>query len=154
MRMEAYSEFTVRCRGITVHDGKLLVVRHAHDTSFAALPGGHLEWGEDILTCMHREIVEELGVVPTIGRLLYVNTFQAERGGKSVQPIEFFFEITNGADFLTYADGERSHAHELAEVAWVAPSDDVPLLPKEVMADFSQGILGAVAPRYINGIKS
>jgi len=68
-------KFIIKVRAIILHEGKMLVVRHPHDTSFAALPGGKLEWGEDIRECLVREIIEELGVKPEVGRLLYVNNF-------------------------------------------------------------------------------
>lgn len=68
-------KFVIRSRAIIVHEGKLLVVRHAHNPSYAALPGGHLEPGEGPQATLIREIEEELGVTPTLGRLLYVNTF-------------------------------------------------------------------------------
>ena len=42
---ESIQKFIIRSRAVIIHEGKLLVVRHAHDTSFAALPGGHFEWG-------------------------------------------------------------------------------------------------------------
>ena len=73
----------VRCRGIILHDGKLLVVRHKGNADYAALPGGRLEWGEDVVECIRREIVEELGVEPVIGRLLYINNY-SEEGQQSV----------------------------------------------------------------------
>ena len=88
----------VRCRGIVLHDGRLLLVRHPHDVSHAALPGGHLDWGENVLKCMSREMVEELGVAPDIGRLLYVNTFIDSKN--ETQSTEFFFEIKNGEAYL------------------------------------------------------
>lgn len=150
--MSSRQKFTVRCRGIILHAGKLLVVRHAHDPSFAALPGGHLEWGEDAHTCMRREIFEELGIEPVIGRLLYVNTFHATRDGETVQPFEFFFEITNGDAYLAYEDSVRSHAHELADVSWISPDDGVHLLPEEVMRDFQAGRILADSPRYISSL--
>ena len=73
--MENNKKFVIRARGIIIHEGKLLGVKHPHDTSFCALPCGHLEWKEDIKECLRREIIEELGVNPNIGRLLYVNNF-------------------------------------------------------------------------------
>ena len=70
-----FKRFVIRCRAIILYEGKLLAVKHSHNANFAVLPGGHLEWKEDIKEGLRREIVEELGVVPEIGRLLYVNNF-------------------------------------------------------------------------------
>jgi ADP-ribose pyrophosphatase YjhB (NUDIX family) len=147
-------KFTVRCRAIILHEGKMLLVRHAHDPSFTALPEGHLEWGEDVEACMRREIIEELGVEPIIGRLLYVNTFQVSKPQWDIQPFEFFFEITNGGDFVACEERSRTHAHELAEILWADPTDEPNLFPEQVFMDFKNGVLGAEVPRYINGIQS
>lgn len=111
-----------------------------------------MEWGEDIQECMKREIVEELGVEPVIGRLLYVNTFHVSKSHEEIQPFEFFFEIKNGGDYMECEKRVRTHAHELAEILWVSPADEVNLLPSQVYADFKEGVLGTEAPRYINGI--
>lgn len=67
-------QIKVRCRGIIVHERKLLLVRHSHGAQFYAFPGGHLDFGEDPRECIHRELIEELGVVPVVGRLLYIHT--------------------------------------------------------------------------------
>ena len=90
-------KFIIRCRAIIIHEGKLLVVKHTPESAFYALPGGHLEWGEDIKECMSRELEEELGVRGEIGRLFYVNTFIDE----GVQSVEFFFEIKNAKDYVS-----------------------------------------------------
>jgi len=42
-------------------EGKILLVKHKN-TSFWALPGGHLEEGENIYKCLKREIREEFGI--------------------------------------------------------------------------------------------
>ncbi len=146
--MEKEKKFVIRCRAIIVHEGRLLVVRHAHDTSFAALPGGHLEWGEDAKECMSREIVEELGVRPEIGRLLYINTFI---DGVDTQPIEFFFEVLNGADYLNSDNLARTHAHEISEIVWASPTDDIKILPEKMGADFKRGRLFSDEIRYLKG---
>ena len=141
--------FAIRVRAIIIHRDKLLVVRHAHNPTYAALPGGHLDFGEDPHECLSRELVEELGVLPVIGRLLYVNTFTTERNGEKVQPLELFFLIENGADYTTLAKEGRSHAHELAEVAWVGKSDEIPLLPTQLASDLAEGNLVAEGVRFI-----
>lgn len=144
--MEKEKKFVVRTRGIIIHEGKLLGVKHPHDTSFCALPGGHLEWGEDIKKCLHREMVEELGIVPEIGRLLYVNNFM----GDIKQFIEFFFEITNSHEYLNIGHLKKTHAHEIAEVCWIKPSDNIPLKPNKLWEDFKKGEILSDQVRYID----
>lgn len=144
--MEKDRQIIIKVRAIILHEGKLLLVRHPHDTSFAALPGGHLEWGEDVKECLSREITEELGVKLGIGRLFYINTFTQS---DNKQYVEFFFEVTNGADYLNTEKLARSHAHEIAEVVWVSPTDDIQILPKSLEADFRTGRVTLDEVRYI-----
>lgn len=141
-------KFVIRCRAIILHEDRLLVVKHPHDTSFAALPGGHLEWGEDVKECLSREIVEELGVKPDIGRLFYINTFA---DGEKTQPIEFFFEVTNGRDYLDTEKLTRSHAHELSEICWASPTSDIKILPQKLAQDLKNGEIESNEIRYIKG---
>ncbi len=34
----------IKCRGIIIHQGKLLVLRHSKEATFFAIPGGELEY--------------------------------------------------------------------------------------------------------------
>ncbi|HET9641390.1 MAG TPA: NUDIX domain-containing protein [Candidatus Paceibacterota bacterium] len=140
------NKFVIRCRAIIIHDEKLLVVSHPHDTSFYALPGGHLEWGENAHECMRREIIEELGVEPEIGRLLYVNTFM---DGNTKQPFEFFFEVLNGSDFLDADKRDRTHGHEISDMQWIGADTDIRILPGQLEADLRAGNLLADITRFI-----
>jgi len=128
-------EFVVRCRAVIIHDSKLLVVRHV-GKDFLALPGGHLEFGEDPKECICREVLEELGIVPEVGQLLFVNTF---KDGADRQPIEFFFEIKNSADYLKLDETNRTHAHEIEECLWLKPDNDMRILPEKFSQAFREG---------------
>lgn len=145
--MSETKKFAIRCRGIILHEGKLLVVK-SPGANFYVLPGGHLEWGEDIKDCFHREIMEELGVSPKIGRLLYINNFVNQ---DEVQSIEFFFEILNSTEYIHNIENtERSHAHEIAELCWLSPDDMGILLPKVLHEDFKLGKILSDEIRYIH----
>ncbi len=139
-------QIKIRCRGVIMHEGKLLVVRHSHGLQFFAFPGGHLDFGEDPQECMRRELIEELGIEPKVGRLLYVHTFL---GGSGDQSVEFFFEIENGADYLLHAEKEKTHADEIAEVVWVQPENDLVLLPKVLCTAFKEGALFDEGVRFV-----
>jgi ADP-ribose pyrophosphatase YjhB (NUDIX family) len=141
-------KFIIRCRAIIFHEGKLLVVRHRPDDSYVALPGGHLEFGEDVQECLSREIIEELGVKPEIGQLLYVNTFIDDQ--KGTQPIEFFFEVLNGQDYLDTEKLIRTHAHEIAEIIWMSPEEDIKILPQKFAEDFKEGRMELDKTKYIS----
>ena len=136
----------VRCRAVIIHEGKLLTVRHS-GKDFLALPGGHLEFGEDPQECIHREVVEELGIEPVIGRVLFVNSFVSA----GVQSIEFFFEVTNAADYLELENTHRTHAHEIDEYVWVSPGDDATIKPTKFAEHFFSGAAMPVQTVFLKG---
>jgi 8-oxo-dGTP diphosphatase len=144
--MEKDKKIIIRARAIILHEGAMLVVKHRPNDQYVALPGGHLEWGETIKECMSREIVEELGVKPEIGRLLYINNFIEK---DTVQSIEFFFEITNGQDYKNLENLERTHAFEIHEIRWITPTDSLTLLPKPLWEDFKAGKILSDEIRYL-----
>lgn len=131
-----------------MNDDKLLIVKHKQ-SQFMALPGGHLEYGEDVITCLERELIEELGVKPEIGKLLYINTFIDK-----YHYIEFFFEIKNGKEYLNIDGLERTHAHELAEILWVSPSDNISILPRKFDEDFKNNRIFEGETKFIDELSN
>ncbi len=146
--MTDHSKFIIRARAVILHEQKLLVVKHRPEADYYALPGGHMDPGETPQECVKREIMEELGITPELGRLLYVHTFR-DKG--VVDTVEFFFEVTNGVEYLLFEDEERTHAFELAEVRWVSKEDNIILLPKRLGEDFKGGTLLSQTTRYSVG---
>ncbi len=143
---EENKKIVVRCRGIIIHEGKLLVVRHWPDSELYPLPGGHLEWGEKVLDCIKREMIEELGVDPQIGRLLYIHNFV---NADFVQSIEFFFEIINSADYLELENLNGTHKYELAEICWVGLGENKEVVPPQILSDLNNGTILSDTVRFL-----
>ena len=143
--MEKEKIFFVRCRGIILHEGKMLVVKHSENADYYALPGGGLEWGENPIACMTREIVEELGIAPTVGPLLYVHSWT----DKEKQHIEFFFQIENAVAYLDTAKLRGTHSSEIFEIRWAEPSERLNILPPAFGEDFNTGKLNRGGVKFI-----
>ena len=120
----------VNVRGIIINDqGEIfcqrLTARNSDGRNFWCTPGGGLEMGESLLDGLHRETVEETGVKPEIGKLLFIEQF-AESGEQSAhgpnEQLEFFFLITNWQDYQHINLEQTSHGvEEVAECGFVDP---------------------------------
>lgn len=137
----------IRCRGIIVDEGELMVMRHVN-SNFFALPGGGMELGEDVNGCVSRELIEELGVKPEIGRLLYLNNYTHSDGER--HSVEFIFEILNSKDYRNIENLTKTHGHEVEELRWVKQSDDLLIYPKAIGEDFKKGTIFSDEVRYTN----
>ena len=129
--------YNVRCRAVILHDEKLLVVKNVGVLDYYALPGGHIDHGEGPKECMSRELVEELGIAPQIGRLIFVHTFKDSRNNHCV---EFIFEIRNSSEYVAHEEKEKSHAYEIEEVLWVRKNDDIKIFPEKVIKHIFDGV--------------
>jgi ADP-ribose pyrophosphatase YjhB (NUDIX family) len=136
----------IRCRGIILLDEKMLTVAHSGKEDRLVLPGGHWEGEEGFKETLERELIEELGVKPEIGPLLYVHTYESKEGEKSV---EFIFLVLNGADYLDLSEKERTHAYELAGTEWVSKDCDKSFRPETIWQDFKNDTLPAGEVRFI-----
>lgn len=127
----------VNVRGVIVNDkGELfcqrLTARDQDGRDFWCTPGGGLDMGESLLDGLRREMIEETGVAPEVGRLLLVQQF-AEGGEQSAdQPaeqLEFFFHITNWQDYQQIDLAATTHGvAEVAQCGFVDPKTTV-ILP-------------------------
>jgi 8-oxo-dGTP pyrophosphatase MutT (NUDIX family) len=124
----------ISVRAIVVHEGKLLCVRlkpygYSADVSpdeWWCTPGGTIEDGEPLLDAMRREMIEETGIEPVIGDLLYVQQFS--HGDKDI--MDFFFHVTNAEDYLVIDLSKTSHGgEEIAEIGFIDPKSKI-ILPE------------------------
>jgi len=144
--METSNLVTIKCRGIIVHNGKLFVVKHNEHAQFRAFPGGHLEGKENPRECVKREIFEELGIVPEIGKLAYINFYE----NKENSFLEFLFEVKNGADFYGKKKFTGSHNFELFDFRWISKDEKLDFLPKKVFEDFKNDTLFSGEVQFVN----
>lgn len=121
----------ITARGIIYKDGKLLCQQLVPDHNgkvrdYWCTPGGGLDSGESILDAVHREMIEETGVIPKVGRLLFVQQyFDGEQ-----EEIEFFFHIENADDYESVDLAATSHGQaEIKTVGFIEP-DKHNILPK------------------------
>ena len=132
----------ITCRGVVVHEGRLLAVRLTQYKGalpgaggYWCIPGGKLDPGESLTDNVAREMLEETGVEAQVGNLLYVQQFSFN----DTEFVEFFFHITNTQDFVGKDLSKGSHsAEEIAAIEFVDPknlgqTDDIkPAFFKEV----------------------
>lgn len=138
----------VAVRAIIMHDGKLLCAKlKAHDNrssdssrDFWCTPGGGVDDGEPLHKAIEREILEETGIMPVIGNLLYIQQFKE----KDQEHLEFFFHVTNDSDFVNIDLGQTTHgALEIANIDFIDPTTNI-VLPKSltqqnIVADIQLG---------------
>jgi 8-oxo-dGTP diphosphatase len=67
--MKSNKSIEILVRGVCVQDGKLLVCQ-SKGAANTYLPGGHVEWHEQAVAGLRREIEEELGRKAVIGEFL------------------------------------------------------------------------------------
>lgn len=131
-----------RVRAVIAHEDKLLLVKHKNEHGVPydtwVLPGGKVDEGELITDAIKREIIEETGIEPVVGRLLYVHQFSRE--GKAEGP-EFFFKIDNPQDYYEIDLDKTTHgAIEIAEIGMLNPRTLEGVLP-EFLVDLSEASL-------------
>jgi ADP-ribose pyrophosphatase YjhB (NUDIX family) len=92
-------------RAIIPLNGKFLLVRNK-GADYWCLPGGNVDPQEPIPQALERELVEELGVRPAVGQLLYVQQLSRESGEERV---EFFFLVNNPEEYETVDITKTTH---------------------------------------------
>ena len=81
------------------------------------LPGGHIDFGEDLETGLAREIMEEFGMNVEIGDPFGAFTYTNEVKGSHSIEIVYFAQFTDPIDQITLDEEDHS------EYRWVAVDD-------------------------------
>jgi len=96
--------------GFLHKDGKMLTAKRAmtkkHFPGAYDIPGGHLEAGEDHITCLKREFKEEFGINIIVGDL--INKFNFSDLGHKITEYVYFATMENPSQPLILDKSENS----------------------------------------------
>ena len=119
----------VRACALIREEGKILtLVYHYPNGDVYAIPGGNLEQGETLASCLVREYREELGLEIEVGPLLYVGDMQANEFIKQTVHVVFEGRIISGKPAL---NPEHTSA---ADVCWLDIQTDHAMLYPSINA--------------------
>jgi 8-oxo-dGTP diphosphatase len=112
----------IRVCGICIIDNKILLANHSGlglEKDFWNPPGGGLEFGEDIKTCLKREFIEETGLHIQVEELLFVNQFI----NLPLHAVELFFRVKTNDSTLSLGYDPEHDIQILKEIKWFSESD-------------------------------
>lgn len=129
-------EFHARTCGIIKQKDKFLVMR-VNKTSYYHIPGGHIEFGEDSMQAIIREIKEEIGCDVEKADLFAIQENFWTRNNKKCQGIEFYYIIKpkHELEMKDYQRVENDKGEEkLLDFKWVTKEElkDIDLRPSNI----------------------
>lgn len=121
----------LRVSGVCIHDNAFLMIEHKNIVNAPVLwapPGGGMNYGETVKTCLKREFKEEVGLDVEVGELLFVNEYLNE----PLHAVELFFEIISFSGTLRIGTDPELNANEqLIKNVKFMTVDELNLLPHE-----------------------
>jgi integral membrane protein len=106
--------------------GDELLAIQPKDTTLWYLPGGLVQAGETTEQALQRLVLEQTGITPTIGWLIYLLQYRR----KSTERLELFFVINNASDYREQQLKVRlGHSKELDDIGYLKPREHADLRP-------------------------
>ena len=139
----------VNVRGIIFKNNKILVTKFKQDDGGESKHwgtfGGGLDIGESLQVGLHREMIEETGIQPVVGKLLFIQQFADDEQ----EYLEFFFNIENVDDYEIIDLDQTSHGLlELTRYEYVDPTQNL-VLPAFLQTIDIKAAIESDQPVYI-----
>lgn len=129
----------MRVNGILIQDQKILLIKHemGNGRILWSVPGGGMEFGQNIKSNLQREFKEETGLIVDINDYLFVYEYL----NPPLHALEHFFSVESNAGLLKIGtDPELEPAHQLiSDVRWM-DINDIVSLPKDSLHPIFWGI--------------
>lgn len=118
-------------KAFIVHEGSVLLVRKSADDPYQAgkweVPGGRMEFGEDVDTHIRREVREEVGLEISPGQPFAIWQWQMQRTDADGRPLPVqviaVARVCTAHDPAALSSAHRVADDFLAEMAWVRFED-------------------------------
>ena len=120
-------------------ENKLLTVQH-HGSDFWALPGGKVDEGEDLKTCLKREIFEELGIKCSVENLAFVHEFRWSENSDVTTEFFFVVKITDNDMNISEFSGKFAE-QELKKINWNTLDKELNIKPEFLKNFYAENIL-------------
>lgn len=118
------NKIRIRCAGVLIQDDQILLIRHSglgDKGELWSMPGGGMEFGENIIEALEREFREETGLKINVGRFLFVYEFL----NPPLHAVELYFEVHQaGGSLKKGVDPEVHEDHQhILETKFVSFSE-------------------------------
>lgn len=130
------NELRIRVCGLLVEEESILLAQlHSPvtDTLIWTPPGGGLQFGEHMQTCLKREFIEETNLQIEVHKLLHINELVESR----FHALEFYFEVNKqGGKMEMGRDPELSWNQQLLhDLKWVPIMElkNIPFAPQSLL---------------------
>lgn len=128
--MSELHKVIIHCKGLVFdNQGRLLLVQQAESFgTYWNAPGGRMDDGDSLESCLAREIREETGLIVEATRLAYSHTFLSP----GVSDIYFGFHVTRYSGELGVGTSlTETEQQEITDMRFVAQKEDLlhPLFP-------------------------
>ena len=123
-------EIGIFVKSLTVFNKRVLLIKRSNYRSRGKgewdIPGGGIQFGEDLLDCLRREIMEETGLTVRVDKLLYATT-----------PIVSPNKLVVGLTYLSHADSDTvTFSHEHTDYLWATKQQLRELLTEPILHDY------------------